>query len=137
MVTRLPPEELGKAEDERARASERRHFFLGTTLILEGRPEVPARIRNLSSGGMMAEVAQEPDPQLAPGERVAAELRNIGRVRGEVAWTSGRRIGVKFDREIDPEAARQPVSAGPKTPDYAKALIVPDRALRPKGPPRR
>jgi hypothetical protein len=45
-------------------------------------------------------------------------------------WATGRRCGVRFDRDIDPELARKPVATGTQTPDYAKALIVPARALR-------
>ena len=129
MVTSPLPEEKTQAESPQ-RASERRNFFLGTTLAIEGRPELAARVRNLSTGGMMVEVTQEPDPGLERGERLVAELRNIGRVRGEIAWTGGRRFGVRFDCAVDPEAAIKPVSSGAKTPDYAKALIVPDRAFR-------
>jgi hypothetical protein len=112
------------------RGSERRNFFLGTNLSFAERGPLTARVRNLSGGGMMVELAEEPEDELQRGERLSAELRNIGRVRGEVAWVSGRRFGIKFDREIDPEAARKPIVAGEGTPDYVKPVLVPSRSLK-------
>ncbi len=124
------PDQTSTADAERDRATERRSFFLTTTLTgLLGDP-VTARVRNLSAGGMMIEVSEEPEPEIERGRRVTAELRNIGRVKGEIAWAAGRRIGVRFDRDIDPEAARKSVSAGEGTPDYVKPVLVPDRSLK-------
>lgn len=119
-----------QADAAAQRASERRNFFLMTSLTTPEHGIVTAKVRNLSAGGMMIEFTEAPDPDLAKGQRLTADLRNIGRVRGEIAWTAGRRFGVKFDREIDPEAARKPVSAGGGTPDYAKPIIVPDRSFK-------
>ena len=117
-------------DEARDRASERRNFFLSTTLTTSSHGQIPARVRNLSAGGMMIEVASDPDPELASGQRLVAELRNIGRVKGEIAWARGRRFGIKFDNTIDPEQARKPVTAGEGTPDYIKPVLVPDRSLR-------
>ena len=115
---------------ERDRATERRAFFLTTSVsgLMEGK--VTARVRNLSAGGMMIELPEEPESEIEAGRPVIAELRNIGRVKGEIAWTGGRRLGVRFDREIDPEAARKPVVAGEGTPDYVKPVLVPGRSLK-------
>lgn len=78
----------------------------------------------------MIEMEQAPEPEWAPGERVSAELRNIGLVKGEIAWAGGRRFGVKFDRAIDPELARKPVTSGKDvTPGYLAPIIVPQRSL--------
>ncbi|NNM76315.1 PilZ domain-containing protein [Sphingomonas sp. ID1715] len=112
------------------RASERRAFFLTTTLFGLDQGSVGARVRNLSAGGMMIELAEEPEPEIVRGQRLTAELRNIGRVKGEIAWCEGRRFGIRFDREIDPEAARKPVSNGASTPDFIKPVLVPGRALK-------
>jgi hypothetical protein len=112
------------------RGSERRNFFLGTNLSFAERGPLTARVRNLSGGGMMVELAEEPEDELQRGERLSAELRNIGRVKGEIAWVGGRRFGIKFDREIDPEAARKPIVAGEGTPDYVKPVLVPSRSLK-------
>lgn len=112
----------------RDRAAERRNFFLSTNVLSPQHGTHTARVRNLSAGGMMIEF--EAVTELAPGEIITAELRNIGRVKGEVAWTKGRRIGVRFEREIDPEQARKPVAGGPGTPDYVKPVLVPGRSLK-------
>ena len=124
------PENTTEAAESHERASERLNFFLGTNLSFKERDPMSARVRNLSGGGMMVELAQEPVVELARGERVIAELRNIGPVNGEVAWVGGRRFGIKFDREIDPEAARKPIVPGEGTPDYVKPVLVPSRSLK-------
>jgi hypothetical protein len=127
--THPTPDELENAE-ARERASERLNFFLSTTLRLDGREPLSARVRNLSGGGMMVEVTEEPEPEIVRGDRLTAELRNIGRVKGEIAWARGRKFGIKFDREIDPELARKPIVAGEGTPDFVKPVLVPSRALK-------
>ncbi len=117
-------------QDEADRGSERRSFFLNSVVSVAGREQVQARVRNLSAGGMMIELEQAPEPEWAPGERMAAELRNIGLVKGEIAWAGGRRFGVKFDRAIDPELARKPVTSGiDPTSRYLAPIIVPERSL--------
>lgn len=63
------------------------------------------RIRNLSAGGLMAEAPV----QVARGEKVELNLRNIGWISGVVAWVAEGRIGIAFDHPIDPKAARKPV----------------------------
>lgn len=65
------------------------------------------RIRNVSAGGLMAEV---PRP-LAPDAAVEIELAGIGWVAGRVAWQIEGRIGVAFDSEIDPRQLH-PAAAG-------------------------
>jgi len=63
------------------------------------------RVRNISRGGLMAD-----GPLLfQPGTAVVIQLRNLGSVAGQVAWTDRARIGVCFDHPIDPRAVRQPV----------------------------
>jgi len=130
MSTQSEPEQ-GEPQDETAdRARERRSFFLSAILMTDRHAALNARVRNLSAGGMMVDFPRAPDPELEPGMRVTTELRGIGKIRGEVAWGKESRFGIRFDHEIDPELARKPVTAGPGTPDYAKAIVVPSRALR-------
>jgi hypothetical protein len=124
------PEEMNQTDEAKERAAERRNFFLSTTMKIAPHGSFTARVRNLSAGGMMVELPEEPEAEIARGERLVAELRNIGRVKGDVAWIRGRRIGVKFDSEIDPEAALKPVVAGEGTPDYVKPVLVPSRSLK-------
>lgn len=114
------------------RSSERLNFFLGTTLKTGPHEALPARVRNLSAGGMMVEFASEPDPELADGDAVVAELRNIGRVKGKVAWIEGKRIGVRFEKNIDPGAACKPVggNAGKTGTGFVAPIVVPGRFLK-------
>lgn len=66
---------------------------------------VPARVRNLSTGGLMAEYAGP----ARTGDPIAVEVRGIGWVNGEVAWVTDGRIGIAFLVPIDPLLARKPV----------------------------
>jgi hypothetical protein len=67
---------------------------------------IPARVRNLSEVGMMADFRDVADE----GEAVIVEVRGIGVVPGKVAWVSGGRIGITFDETVDPHLARKPVA---------------------------
>lgn len=88
------------------RSKERDSLFLVADLTVDGRPGTPqVRVRNLSPGGLMAEY---PHP-LDIGTAVRLELRGVGKVTGQVAWTAAGRIGVAFDSPIDPLQARKPV----------------------------
>ena len=69
------------------------------------REEYEMRIRNLSAGGLMAEVPNG----LSRGERIYVKIQNIGWVGGHVAWAIDGRIGVAFDKVINPKDARIPV----------------------------
>lgn len=81
-------------------------LFLLATLKVEGiRQELSVRVRNLSSGGLMAEL---PEP-VSPDSAVEIELRGVGRITGRVAWQTEGRAGIAFDRPIDPQRARKPV----------------------------
>ncbi len=73
-----------------------------TTILLVGRlvtddRDWVCRVRNLSSGGLMAEC----DAALAVGTPVRIELRNLAVVSGEIVWTRPPRAGVRFDAPVD------------------------------------
>jgi len=72
------------------------------------REPVQVRVRNLSAGGLMAEHAEP----LARGTVVEVEVRGVGWVSGHIAWCAEGRVGVAFDREIDPQLARKPAGTG-------------------------
>ncbi|WP_322963547.1 PilZ domain-containing protein [Sphingomonas fuzhouensis] len=74
------------------------------------------RVRNISEGGLMAELAVA----VEIGTPVSLDLRGIGPVSGRIAWCTQGRVGVAFDRQIDPKLVRRPVGGGPSTPEYAK-----------------
>lgn len=96
-----------------ARSGPRDSLFLLTSLesgdgISLGR----ARVRNLSSTGMMAD-SERPVPA---GAKVYFDLRGVGRVSGSVVWRREDKIGIAFDAEIDPQLVRRPVAAGTARP---------------------
>jgi hypothetical protein len=64
------------------------------------------RVRNLSAGGLMAELDRDVDT----GTPVEVNVRGIGWVSGQIAWIAAGRVGVAFDHPIDPRAARKPVT---------------------------
>ena len=89
------------------RDAARDSMFLQATLRpLSGVHSTPfnVRVRNLSAGGMMAEA----DSEIAVGDRITVELRNVGKVGGRVAWVREGRFGITFDAPIDPKLARKP-----------------------------
>ena len=96
------------------RQTPRDSLFLMSTLNVVGSTRetaVAVRVRNLAVGGLMAEYPRGLDD----GTAVEFDLRGIGWVSGKIAWSTDGRIGVSFDRPIDPLAARKPVGgAKPK-----------------------
>lgn len=101
-------ESLRGPEQSRNRAQPRDSLMLTAGLrVSEHADFVTVRVRNLSGGGLMAEF-----PSMLPlNAPVEVLLRGVGRVNGRVAWATDGRIGIAFDREIDPKAARKPVPA--------------------------
>lgn len=93
----------GEATPRRAR---RDSLLLQATIVKSGGAgPVSLRVRNLSEGGLMADLVSG----FAMEEAVSIDLRGVGIVAGRVAWATQRRIGVTFDSVIDPQAARLPV----------------------------
>jgi len=78
------------------------------------------RVRNLSSGGLMAEYAAP----VAVRTPVEIEVRGVGWIKGRIAWATDGRVGVAFDVEIDPMLARKPVGKGAPSPSYAKPVLT-------------
>jgi hypothetical protein len=101
------------------RSGSRDSLLLTAQFRVGDNPIENVRVRNLSSGGLMAEYAQ---PVLSKTP-VAVEVRGVGWVSGRIAWAAEGRVGVAFDQEIDPMLARKPVGKGPSTPQFAKPLI--------------
>lgn len=106
-------EEAGKRE-------RRESMFLSARLRLAEEAGVSdVRIRNLSPGGMMAEL----DRVVPIGTPIEVEMRGVGTITGRIAWCAERRVGVAFDSPIDPRLARVPVGGGTRTPVYAKPQL--------------
>lgn len=83
-------------------------LFVLVDLRLDGDQAVHrVKMRNLSSGGMMAEGSLI----ALRGLVVWVDLRNIGWVEGSIAWVQENRFGIAFRDEIDPKLARAPQAA--------------------------
>jgi hypothetical protein len=79
----------------------RRRDARTVTLLIVGRiigdqADGLCRIRNISAGGLMAEVFA----QFAVGEPVRIELRNGQVVQGAVRWTKDDTLGVEFEEPV-------------------------------------
>jgi hypothetical protein len=110
------PGEDGAQNRNEARDS----LFLMADFRVTGSSEInQVRVRNLSAGGLMAEFPAGLDL----GLRVEFDVRGIGWVPGKVAWSTAGRIGVAFDRPIDPMLARKPVGHGRRTPVFVKPVF--------------
>jgi hypothetical protein len=91
------------------RGMDRDSLFLKAVLRFSNtKDEHEVRIRNVSAGGLMAEIPTH----APPGEPVEIKLRSIGWVSGHIAWITDGRMGIAFDRPINPKDARKPVSTG-------------------------
>lgn len=113
-----------------ARGARRDSLFLLTVLSApDGENLGSARVRNLSATGLMADC----EKPFSVSDRVSMKLRGVGDVEGVIAWVAGDRIGVRFDKAIDPKLARRPV-ADPATasnlPDYLRTVQAAPRLRR-------
>ncbi|MBX9797120.1 PilZ domain-containing protein [Sphingomonas sp.] len=80
-------------------------FLMASVRVPGMRDLVPVRVRNLSSGGLMAETPKPIDKDIP----VEVDVRGIGWVSGRVAWCTQGRLGISFNAPIDPMLARKPV----------------------------
>jgi hypothetical protein len=57
----------------------------------------PCRIKNISAGGLMAEIAvnQQVDTE------VYVEMNSEQRIPGRIVWTREGTVGIKFDQDVD------------------------------------
>jgi hypothetical protein len=108
-------------------------LFLLAKLKVEGDvsgADYRVKVRNLSSGGMMAEGVAK----VSRGSRVSVELRNIGWVEGSVAWKADDRFGIAFIEEIDPKLARANAPSGDadlSTPRFVRPPLMPGAQFSP------
>ena len=105
--------DIGKDEvaADHGRGRSRDSLFLLAQFRAEGSPAVSdVRVRNLSAGGLMAELETAP----ADGTAVEIMVRGIGWIRGRIAWYAEGRAGIAFDQPIDPLLARKPVGPARK-----------------------
>ncbi len=81
------------------RSAERVDVALWVRIRVQGQPEHPARIANISRTGFMA-MTPCPVYDYAP---VLVELPRIGWVRATMLWALGDRIGGEFEQLIEPD----------------------------------
>lgn len=97
------------------RQGARDSLFLLTVLYDQNGSEIgPAKVRNLSTTGMLAETTVA----LSLGEQLRFELRGIGAVTGVVVREQPERFryGVRFDRPVDATLARRTVTGSTAVP---------------------
>lgn len=112
------------------RDKSRESIFLGAVINLGNqRQSLNVRVRNISSGGMMIDLAG-PHPK---GLVVVAEMKGIGEVRGRIAWSTENRTGIAFERTVDPKLARHTPAQSPTVPYYAKPVTTHDYTSRRPG----
>ncbi|HWT41336.1 MAG TPA: PilZ domain-containing protein [Sphingopyxis sp.] len=99
-----------------SRGADRDSLFLQASLILPGANPVTVRVRNLSPGGMLAEASVN----VAQGEAVQVDLRNVGPVAGRVIWAGEGKFGIAFDRPVDPQAVRRQVVSPSDLPPHLR-----------------
>ncbi|MBY0518998.1 MAG: PilZ domain-containing protein [Sphingomonas sp.] len=120
-VGRDAPQDSSSSETARSRKLNRDSLFLVAKFreTAKRRPVSQVRIRNLSAGGLMADIVAP----IAQGTAVEFDVRGIGWISGRVAWCVQGRIGVSFDHPVDPVLARKPVSSATKAAAVAKPTI--------------
>jgi len=107
--------------DNEHRQLSRDSLFLMAELRLQGSETVyRVKVRNLSSGGMMAEGPLK----TVRGTLVEVQIRNIGWVDGTIAWVQGDRCGIAFSEDIDPVVARAPIVVGESTPRFVRPILM-------------
>lgn len=99
-------------------------FLLANVRVEQQSEQHRVRVRNLSDGGMMGEGTIK----IKRGNRVDLELRNVGLVKGTVAWVQDQRFGVAFDEEINSQAARAPSNGSGQEADFATQVSPAHRA---------
>jgi hypothetical protein len=62
---------------------------------------LPAKIRNISAGGLLAECGYP----ARDGDLVEIDIPRLGPVLGHIRWGSGGMVGIEFDGPIDPTRA--------------------------------
>ncbi len=103
------------------RASTRDSLFLQAILRRSGDATGQlVRVRNLSPGGMMAEIGMP----FARDDAIDITLNGLGDLRGTVIWRRADRIGIAFATPIDPRRARKAVAIRTAPP------VAPLRTLR-------
>jgi len=101
-------------------ARARRHGLLWTGTLYWSFEAYSVRLRNISADGAML----EGDCNLEVGSKVRLNLAEAGTLEGEIRWSVGGQLGMKFDSKFDLKllALNKPAAPAP-APD---AMLKPD-----------
>ena len=83
------------AADPNRRRDKRHMTVFQVAKLITARSQELCLIRNISAGGLMAEVYS----LVTSGESISVEFKAGERVRGKVVWVRDRSIGMQFDTE--------------------------------------
>jgi hypothetical protein len=119
----LRPSAAGKDKD--TRKGKRSRVLFKATISLRGR-EFEARIRDLSTLGVLVEMDQPP----ALGTKVLFSRGRLS-VAARVAWAGGNRAGLQFETPVDEKALLDP---GPRKAPKATDWEVSNGGLSPGRP---
>jgi hypothetical protein len=89
------------------RADARIAAILPLAKLVAGPWQAFCRIRNISAGGLMAEVAASTPPESGP---IEIEFNSSQRAPGAIVWVRDALVGIRFDETVDVRA----LLAGPK-----------------------
>ena len=104
-------------------ARARRHGLLWTGTLYWSYEAYSVRLRNISADGAML----EGDCNLEHGSKVRLNLAEAGTLEGEIRWSVGGQLGMKFDSKFDVKllALNKPAAAPESDPmlkpDYLKS----------------
>jgi hypothetical protein len=114
---------ISEAEAEAQRVAKRDSLFLGAQVCVKSETKAfDVRVRNLSTGGLLAEAKRCP----APGTEIMIELRNIGEIPARIIWSGAGQFGVAFDIPVNPQDVRTPVGKGPRANDPVLRPMYPN-----------
>lgn len=116
----------GSGKHDDGRQDKRDSLFLSATVSVAGGTPVAARVRNLSAGGMLIDIAVP----VTAGDPIEGNLRGIGAISGMIAWVGTGQAGIAFDDDVDPKLARTPTGAKTTTPAYFHSVPTKRPALR-------
>lgn len=91
------PEDYVQEEEDLGARSEIRHSLVWKGQILYQFDSEPARLRNVSSGGALVDVAIN----YPVGAEVMLDLDEAGHYSAVVAWAAGDQVGLRFKEEFD------------------------------------
>ncbi len=91
----------------KAERAKRSGVIIRADVQVDGRRK-ERRVRNLSLTG----ACLDHEGELAKGQRLQVSMGRLQELTAEVMWATDKLVGIRFDEEIDMDAARAPRGAG-------------------------